>query len=164
MDSMEVECLQERIQQLHSLGEHIIVITDRDKMGKVGPHDLYKMTAYRILPLARDRSLLSETQVRSRNGRPKARQLTKGTQPDLRRQPVPRHAGRNAWSRWFLFLADLSHDTHASTTSQFETGRERHVGNGWFRCPARCGRQLSNFISLVRRTTVSSSTEAFKRD
>lgn len=45
------------------IGEHLIVITDRIKMGKIGNHDIYKMSAYRILPLARDRSLLTETQV-----------------------------------------------------------------------------------------------------
>ncbi|KAF9987059.1 hypothetical protein BGZ65_005254 [Modicella reniformis] len=44
-------------------GEYMIVITDRKKLGCLGEHDIYKIKDYKVLPLSRSNSVLTESQV-----------------------------------------------------------------------------------------------------
>nr|CAG8454921.1 11956_t:CDS:10 [Entrophospora candida] len=45
-------------------GEHLIVITGRERIGRLGKHDVFQANQFRILPFTRNTFHLSESQVR----------------------------------------------------------------------------------------------------
>ncbi|KAF8941493.1 hypothetical protein BGZ58_007860 [Dissophora ornata] len=44
-------------------GEYMIVITDRQKVGRIGEHDIFKLKDYRIVPFSRNNMALSDAQT-----------------------------------------------------------------------------------------------------
>ncbi|TPX71110.1 hypothetical protein SpCBS45565_g01267 [Spizellomyces sp. 'palustris'] len=62
---------QEEVVQIHGLigiiklnaGDHIVVITDRERVGQLSGHDIYKLTGHKIIPVQRSRLHLTEQQI-----------------------------------------------------------------------------------------------------
>ncbi|KAI9096971.1 SacI homology domain-containing protein [Phlyctochytrium arcticum] len=62
---------QEEVVQIHGLigiihlnaGDHIVIITDRRRVGTISGHDIYKLTGHKIIPVQRSKLHLSEHQI-----------------------------------------------------------------------------------------------------
>lgn len=63
------QLLENKSEILHSrsmyplIGEYMIVVTDRIKVGRMGEHDIFKLKDYKIMPFSRNYLALSEVQV-----------------------------------------------------------------------------------------------------
>lgn len=60
---MSEPCAQRTCHSYPVLGYYLIVITNRENVGTLRGHDIYRVGSFQILPLARNLNGLSEEQV-----------------------------------------------------------------------------------------------------